>query len=225
MCGPRRFSSRAVRLRPCMPARSLDWRSSPACGLRRSPPLAPCCRHWCGIRLIPRWRRRLEPSAVVGFLAITALTAPTWRSLPLRSGSALSYSRGMFDTFQCSPAYPRRTDRANRSILAVQRRGDGHRGCGSVRRPDVGLRAGRAAAVLAGVIGACAFRPDPWPQQHGPGRESGRPELSGLISEDPVRRHATAIVEGRRIIGIDPGHGRRAAKTWASLVVTGAHVL
>jgi len=46
-----------------------------------------------------------------------------------------------------------------------------------------------------------------------------------LISEDPVRRHATAIVEGRRIIGIDPGHGRRAAKTWASLVVTGAHVL
>jgi hypothetical protein len=46
-----------------------------------------------------------------------------------------------------------------------------------------------------------------------------------LISEDPVRRHATAIVEGRRIIGIDPGHGRRPAKTWAPLVVTGAHVL
>ena len=74
--------------------------------------------------------------------------------------------------------------------------------------------------------------PAPFDQIHGhsstvdwaTGREYGRPELSGLISEDPVRRHATAIVEGRRIIGIDPGHGRRPAKTWAPLVLAGAYV-
>jgi len=57
------------------------------------------------------------------------------------------------------------------------------------------------------------------------GREYGRPELAGLIDDDPMRRHATAIVEGRRIIGIDPGHGRRPAKAWAPLVLHGAHVL
>ena len=75
--------------------------------------------------------------------------------------------------------------------------------------------------------------PAPFDQVHGhsstvdwaTGREYGRPELSGLISEDTVRRHATAIVEGRRIIGIDPGHGRRPAKAWAPLVLKGAHVL
>jgi hypothetical protein len=56
-------------------------------------------------------------------------------------------------------------------------------------------------------------------------REYGRPELAQLITEDARRRHATALVEGRRIIGIDPGHGRRPAATWAPLVLKGARML
>jgi len=73
--------------------------------------------------------------------------------------------------------------------------------------------------------------PAPFDQVHGhsstvdwaTGREYGQPELSGLISEDTVCRHATAIVEGRRIIGIDPVTGAgppRRGRRWCFTALT-----
>ena len=75
--------------------------------------------------------------------------------------------------------------------------------------------------------------PAPFHQVHGhsstidwvTGRRYGHPEGPIAISEDTVRRHATAVIEGRTIIGIDPGHGRRAAASWGPLVFENAKVL
>lgn len=75
--------------------------------------------------------------------------------------------------------------------------------------------------------------PAPFHQVHGhsstvdwtTGREYGRPDPLIELVEDPVRRHATAIIEGRRVIGIDPGHGRRAARSWGPLVLENARLL
>ncbi len=74
--------------------------------------------------------------------------------------------------------------------------------------------------------------PAPFDQIHGhsstvdwtTGREYGRPELAELIAEEPRTRHASAILQGRRVVGIDPGHGRRPARSWAPLVLDGATV-
>ena len=57
------------------------------------------------------------------------------------------------------------------------------------------------------------------------GRRYGHPQGSIVISEDTVLRHATAVIEGRTIIGIDSGHGRRPAPTWGPLVFENARAL
>lgn len=75
--------------------------------------------------------------------------------------------------------------------------------------------------------------PAPFHQVHGhsstidwvTGRRYRRPELPVPVAEDPQLRHATAVVEGQTIIGIDPGHGRRPAKTWGPLLFEDALVL
>ena len=75
--------------------------------------------------------------------------------------------------------------------------------------------------------------PAPFNQVHGhsstidwaTGRRYGRPDPRVLTSENTLRRHATVVIEGRSIIGIDPGHRRRAAKSWAPLVFDDARVL
>lgn len=50
------------------------------------------------------------------------------------------------------------------------------------------------------------------------------PSAAVVTTEDPVRRHVTTSIRGRRLVGIDPGHGRRPAPTWAPLVLQGAVV-
>ena len=75
--------------------------------------------------------------------------------------------------------------------------------------------------------------PAPFHQVHGhsstidwvTGRRYGRPDLPIELVEDVGPRHATAVVEGRRIVGIDPGHGRRPAKSWGPLVFERARML
>jgi hypothetical protein len=74
--------------------------------------------------------------------------------------------------------------------------------------------------------------PAPFQQIHGhsstvdwvTGRRYGHLEGPIRISEDPELRHATAVIDGRRIIGIDPGHGRRPARSWGPLVFENARV-
>jgi hypothetical protein len=75
--------------------------------------------------------------------------------------------------------------------------------------------------------------PAPFHQVHGhsstidwvTGRRYGHPDFAIEVIEDPVLRHATATIEGRSIIGIDPGHGRRPVKSWGPLVFRNARVL
>jgi hypothetical protein len=75
--------------------------------------------------------------------------------------------------------------------------------------------------------------PAPFHQIHGhsstidwvTGRRYGRPDRPVQITENPDLRHASAVIEGRIIIGIDPGHGRRPAKQWGPLVFENARVL
>ena len=78
-----------------------------------------------------------------------------------------------------------------------------------------------------------AALPAPFDQIHGhsslldwtTGRHYGDPDRVGPFSTDPVLRHTTSTVEGRRITGIDPNHGRRPAPTWGPLVLERARVL
>jgi hypothetical protein len=75
--------------------------------------------------------------------------------------------------------------------------------------------------------------PAPFHQVHGhsstidwvTGRRYGHPQGPIEISENAVLRHASAVIEGRTIIGIDPGHGRRPAASWGPLVFENARVL
>ena len=75
--------------------------------------------------------------------------------------------------------------------------------------------------------------PAPFNQVHGhsstidwvTGRRYGHLEERVQIIDDPLLRHSTAIVEGRRFIGIDPGHGRRPARSWGPLVFADARVI
>jgi hypothetical protein len=75
--------------------------------------------------------------------------------------------------------------------------------------------------------------PAPFDQIHGhsstidwvTGRRYGHLDSSVQTSDDPVLRHSTTTVEGRLNIGIDPGHGRRPARTWGPLVLENARVL
>lgn len=75
--------------------------------------------------------------------------------------------------------------------------------------------------------------PAPFHQVHGhsstvdwvTGRRYGRPDRPVQITEDSELRHASAMIEGRVIIGIDPGHGRRPAKRWGPLIFADARVL
>jgi hypothetical protein len=77
------------------------------------------------------------------------------------------------------------------------------------------------------------FAPSPFHQIHGhsstidwvTGRRYGHPQLPMGVAEDSVLRHSTAVIDGSRLIGIDPGHGRRPAKSWGPLVFQHARVL
>ena len=57
------------------------------------------------------------------------------------------------------------------------------------------------------------------------GRRYGRADLIIDVTENVELRHATAVIEGQIIVGIDPGHGRRPAKSWGPLVIDNASVL
>lgn len=57
------------------------------------------------------------------------------------------------------------------------------------------------------------------------GRHLGRPEWVGPFREDERLRHTTSIIGDRRIVGIDPGHGRRPAPVWGPLVLERARVV
>jgi hypothetical protein len=50
---------------------------------------------------------------------------------------------------------------------------------------------------------------------------SAEREVGELMSVDEERSHATATLPGGRVIGIDPGHGRKPRASWQSLVLTG----
>lgn len=75
--------------------------------------------------------------------------------------------------------------------------------------------------------------PAPFHQVHGhsstvdwvTGRRYGRHDLPVPVAEDHLLRHVTTVVEGQIIVGIDPGHGRRPAKSWGPLVFDDAVVL
>lgn len=47
------------------------------------------------------------------------------------------------------------------------------------------------------------------------------PALQTLIRRNPRRRHTAITVAGKTILGIDPGHGRRASVPWQPLIVEG----
>lgn len=75
-----------------------------------------------------------------------------------------------------------------------------------------------------------ASTPAPFDQVHGHssaynwssgrfGSNLTRGHLEGRITLDRARRHATTIVNGSRVIGIDPGHRREAATRWAPLLL------
>lgn len=57
------------------------------------------------------------------------------------------------------------------------------------------------------------------------GRHLGRPERVGPFTEDDRLRHTTSVIGDRRIVGIDPGHGRRPAPVWGPLVLDRARVV
>jgi hypothetical protein len=57
------------------------------------------------------------------------------------------------------------------------------------------------------------------------GRHLGQADRVGRFTDDPVLRHTTSVIGGRRIVGIDPGHGRRPAPTWGPLILERARVL
>ncbi len=57
------------------------------------------------------------------------------------------------------------------------------------------------------------------------GRHLGLPDRVGPFAEDPVLRHTTVMIGDRRIVGIDPGHGRRRAPTWGPLVLARARMV
>ncbi len=57
------------------------------------------------------------------------------------------------------------------------------------------------------------------------GRRYGRQDLPVAVTEDGSRRHATVLVEGMAIVGIDPGHGRRPAPSWEPFVLHDARVV
>ena len=53
----------------------------------------------------------------------------------------------------------------------------------------------------------------------------GAPEVAVLVHRDSDAAHETATLPGgRQIIGVDPGHGRRAHHPWRALVLPGAVV-
>ncbi len=57
------------------------------------------------------------------------------------------------------------------------------------------------------------------------GRHLGLPDRVGPFTDDPVLRHTTSTIGDRRVVGIDPGHGRRPAPAWGPLVLHRARVL
>lgn len=57
------------------------------------------------------------------------------------------------------------------------------------------------------------------------GRHLGVPDRVGPFAQDDRLRHTTSLIGDRRIVGVDPGHGRRPAPTWGPLVLDGARVV
>lgn len=57
------------------------------------------------------------------------------------------------------------------------------------------------------------------------GRHRGLPDRVGPFTEDDRLRHTTSLIGDRRIVGIDPGHGRRPAPVWGPLVLSAARVV
>lgn len=57
------------------------------------------------------------------------------------------------------------------------------------------------------------------------GRHLGQSDRVGPFVQDDVRRHTTSLVGDRRIVGIDPGHGRRPASTWRPMLLEDARVV
>ncbi len=80
---------------------------------------------------------------------------------------------------------------------------------------------------------AASVAPAPFHQIHGhsstidwaTGRRYGRQDLPVACTEDEVLRHATVLIEGMAIVGIDPGHGRRPAPTWGPFVLHDARLV
>lgn len=77
-----------------------------------------------------------------------------------------------------------------------------------------------------------AGRPLPFSQVHGHSRivDRGRRRLRAdaaiaeLLTIDEDVAHETATLPGGRIIGVDPGHGRRPRHPWQAFVIEGARV-
>lgn len=57
------------------------------------------------------------------------------------------------------------------------------------------------------------------------GRHLGLADRVGPFTADDRLRHTTSLIGDRRIVGVDPGHGRRPAPTWGPLVLAGARVV
>ena len=99
---------------------------------------------------------------------------------------------------------------------------------------------GGAPNLLAGPVWASAAaelipswlesgRPLPFSQIHGHsramgwrgGRESGATGVAAVTTFDPQTAQETATLPGGRIVGIDPGHGRKPHRPWRAFVLSG----
>lgn len=77
-----------------------------------------------------------------------------------------------------------------------------------------------------------ADEPPPFSQIHGHsamtdwrrGRVHAAPEVAAVTTVDRDRAHETSTVGGRRIVGIDPRHGRKPHRPWEAFVLDGAVV-
>ena len=47
-------------------------------------------------------------------------------------------------------------------------------------------------------------------------------DLAARVTVDVEAAHETVALDGGRIVGVDPGHGRRAHRPWRAFVIDGA---
>ena len=101
-----------------------------------------------------------------------------------------------------------------------------------------GRRGNRAAgpiwaAVATELVPSWLDRPVPFSQVHGHtsivdwpgGRVRASAEIASRTTVDPAARHGTVQLDGGRIIGIDPGHGRHPQRPWRAWEASAATVV